>query len=373
MYAFILKASSEVPHIINDVSTSTVASVSDSEAAIDLVNAKDSLVLPSNWSLTHESNQQLRFCKTITSSESSPSIISHCLIVKHDGMWELFLYSKVIDVGTCSVLDPFENRLTLEALRSLILLLDSCVICSGHLEEHFCDFVRSKKGQLTGRNNRVVAVLDSSVTVEIDGKIHHETVRSPYCQLLTQATRCSVCKSSRALIRAAYNRWSKPKSPSATSAQSKVKISSLTTPLRNKRIHSLRQQIKSDTRRIKTLKAKLDHIIKSKGVVVDEELENELTSIMKDKTDTIRTNYPQDSFHRILWEQQLQVSQKANKRNVRWHPAVIRWCLYLKSISSSAYNAIRSSGFLTLPSDRTLPDYMHYTKSGVGFLPEVHC
>ena len=280
-----------------------------------------------------------------------------------------------VDIDTCSVLDRFKNstRLSFEELESLVQVLDSSVICCGHPDENFCNFVRSKKGQLTGRNNHVVAVLDSSVSIKVD-KIHHETIRSPYCQLLSQARakKCSTCRSSRVLIRSAYNRWNKPKSPSATSAKSKVKISSLTTPLCNKRINSLRQQVKSDSRCIKALKAKLDHISKTKGIVVDEELQTELASVLKDNTSTIRSLYPKESFHHILWEQQLEISQLANKRNIRWHPAIIRWCLYLKSISSSAYKAMQSSGFLTLPSDRTLRDYTHYTKSGIGFLPEVN-
>ncbi len=36
---------------------------------------------------------------------------------------------------------------------------------------------------------------------------------------------------------------------------------------------------------------------------------------------------------------------------------MIKWCVNLKLISSSAYNALRTSGFLKLPSERTLRDY----------------
>lgn len=51
---------------------------------------------------------------------------------------------------------------------------------------------------------------------------------------------------------------------------------------------------------------------------------------------------------------------------------LIKWCLNLKLLSSSAYDALQSSGFLKLPSERTLCDYTHYLTSSTGFQKEVH-
>ena len=50
---------------------------------------------------------------------------------------------------------------------------------------------------------------------------------------------------------------------------------------------------------------------------------------------------------------------------------IVRWCLYLRQKSSAAHDALRDSGFVTLPSSRTLFDYSHYTKSANGFQPDV--
>ena len=50
---------------------------------------------------------------------------------------------------------------------------------------------------------------------------------------------------------------------------------------------------------------------------------------------------------------------------------MIKWCLNIKLRSSAAYEAIRDSGFISLPSSRTLRDYTHHMKSSTGFLPEV--
>ena len=50
---------------------------------------------------------------------------------------------------------------------------------------------------------------------------------------------------------------------------------------------------------------------------------------------------------------------------------IIKWCLHLKMISSAAYHAMRSSGFIKLPSERTLRDYTHLIKAATGIQPEV--
>ena len=47
---------------------------------------------------------------------------------------------------------------------------------------------------------------------------------------------------------------------------------------------------------------------------------------------------------------------------------MIRWCLNLNLISSGVYGALRSSGVLVLPSERTLRDYTHWVKAASGFI-----
>lgn len=64
--------------------------------------------------------------------------------------------------------------------------------------------------------------------------------------------------------------------------------------------------------------------------------------------------------------------KKKDARQRRWHPAIVRWCLHLKLISSSAYHAVPAFGFLTLPSQRTLRDYTHFIKSEAGFKADVN-
>jgi len=51
---------------------------------------------------------------------------------------------------------------------------------------------------------------------------------------------------------------------------------------------------------------------------------------------------------------------------------LIRWCLHLKMLSTTAYrlyDTLRRQ--LVLPCGRTLRDYTHYIKAGFGIQPEV--
>ena len=48
---------------------------------------------------------------------------------------------------------------------------------------------------------------------------------------------------------------------------------------------------------------------------------------------------------------------------MRWHPAMIKWCLFLHHQSSRAYETLRRSGCIHLPSQCTLRDYLQCVKS----------
>lgn len=93
---------------------------------------------------------------------------------------------------------------------------------------------------------------------------------------------------------------------------------------------------------------------------------------MNENCERIKHTYPDGSFARLLWEEQLKSASVKDSRQIRWHPLMIKWCLNLKLISSAAYHAVCTSGFLRLPSERTLRDYTHYFKSQPGFHSQLN-
>ena len=52
---------------------------------------------------------------------------------------------------------------------------------------------------------------------------------------------------------------------------------------------------------------------------------------------------------------------------------MIKWCIYLRHQSSKAYETLRDSECIHLPSQRTLRDYSNCVKAVDGFSPEVDC
>lgn len=56
---------------------------------------------------------------------------------------------------------------------------------------------------------------------------------------------------------------------------------------------------------------------------------------------------------------------------MRWHPLMIKWCLYIRHQSQKAYEVIRDSGVICLPSQRTLRDYSNCVEAKAGFSRDV--
>ena len=69
---------------------------------------------------------------------------------------------------------------------------------------------------------------------------------------------------------------------------------------------------------------------------------------------------------RLFLEQQLKSNRVKTPNGMRWHPMIIRRCLYLRHKSTAAYESLSDSCFINLHSSRTLYDYSHY-RSAFGF------
>ena len=104
---------------------------------------------------------------------------------------------------------------------------------------------------------------------------------------------------------------------------------------------------------------------------MDESFHSDLLKIMDDGSDEIKKAYPEGSFAKLFWEEQLKAAKVSDSSQVQWYPIIIKWCINLKPMSSSSYHALRTSGFIKLPSERTLRDYTHYFINKPGFLDKV--
>ncbi|KAH3859782.1 hypothetical protein DPMN_102605 [Dreissena polymorpha] len=127
-------------------------------------------------------------------------------------------------------------------------------------------------------------------------------------------------------------------------------------------------EISDLTNTVWKLKRQYENSIKKEGVSVKEHESLELSSLMDSCSEQFKRGFPDsNSRQRLFWEQQELYANKPDKRGMRWHPMIIRWCLFLRQKSQAAYDAISESGFIKLPSSRTLYDYSHFLNSDLGF------
>ena len=105
---------------------------------------------------------------------------------------------------------------------------------------------------------------------------------------------------------------------------------------------------------VQRLREKLDMQITVQGLKVEDVIHDDLVAIMKNHSEDVLAKYGEDSFQGIFWSQQLKATAATGTSGRRWHPLIIKWCLYLHHISSKAYETIRNSGIITLPLSRTL-------------------
>ena len=145
----------------------------------------------------------------------------------------------------------------------------------------------------------------------------------------------------------------------------------MATPQLRKKATSLAADRKIDLQRIRRMTQKLQFLFEDQGIDLSSEISQDLTSVMAESRHEIEQLYPEGSFRRLFWDEQLKANKVKGKQGMRWHPLMIRWALNLKMRSGSAYHDMGEAGFIKLPSERTLRDYTHHFKETTGFQKEL--
>ena len=101
------------------------------------------------------------------------------------------------------------------------------------------------------------------------------------------------------------------------------------------------------------------------GKIVDDHTHNDLKSIMEENGNKVASSSSgSDSFMQIFYDQPKQAAAVNNAKHMKWHPLMIKWCLYLHHLSGSAYDLLRGSACL---STRTLRDYTYTSTTTIGY------
>ena len=112
------------------------------------------------------------------------------------------------------------------------------------------------------------------------------------------------------------------------------------------------------------IKAKVDKLIANQSVHLQDndaaDISHNYILIVMEVSPIVEGTFPLNSPQRIFWDQQKHYNSTKDKRQMRWHPLVIRFALNLKYLSGTAYRAVCQSGLINLPPEHTLSDYTHW-------------
>ena len=199
---------------------------------------------------------------------------------------------------------------------------------------------------------------------------HYLTIRHTDCDWLIQdasKTRCSACSQYRdsylrSKLRNLQNRTDEMIT-SSCSASSHTNYRYLDTPEKLKRMKNLQALVTKQRKKLSDYEKRLERHMRVSGVRIQEDIHGDIAELLE----KYKNAGDEESFKSIFWNQQIKNLTLKDKKQIRWHPLLIRWALYLHHKSSGAYETLRQSGIITLPSSRTLRDYRHFTPTQSGF------
>lgn len=91
--------------------------------------------------------------------------------------------------------------------------------------------------------------------------------------------------------------------------------------------HSYRSLLKTAER----LQKRIEDDTRKCAVVLDEESETYINdTIASPESEEYFKKLPPDSFQHLFWQQQVEAASRAKSSSMRWHPLMIRFCLYLR-------------------------------------------
>ena len=175
------------------------------------------------------------------------------------------------------------------------------------------------------------------------------------------SSRCPACSKYRKCLQKQILRQ-KQSTSSRVDQSSRVQYCNLNYAELLERSRNVSKKVHTEQVQCNRLRKQLDEIIRKHAVDVDAPTSELCHSTVQSALD----RFENGSLRKLFLEQQLKANNLKNKSSMRWHPSVIRWCLVIHSKSKSAYDYIRTSSVLDLPSDRTLRDYIAYRPLETG-------
>ena len=257
-------------------------------------------------------------------------------------------------------------QLNVQSVCTFLSYLSEISVCIGNPDDHIVGLIPEVGGGLSGRTGPLIAYREGDFMAQCGNVRYSGTLRHVDCRMLVFGARCSNCQEIRSILR---KRGARNKQPQGTQPTSKTYPALEDQRLKLKQLQQdkrrLSRRLTAMSSKVSSLEFSLRQLIVREGEVFYHQQNSDIESLVEDSVSEFEKAFPADSFQRCFWEEQLRYNRLSDKKGMRWHPLIIRWCLYIRSKSSKAYDGLRQ--FLNLPSQRTLYDYSHFTEHSTGF------
>ncbi|KAE8740549.1 hypothetical protein FOCC_FOCC013930 [Frankliniella occidentalis] len=333
--------SSDVEMVLSTSVPSTLENVVDVEASSEdlLLQVKKKLELftSKRWLVVVE-NEKLN-CVYYSVQQCLTS--QRCLTVNTAGDVKLFVHNVAVSI------EPFTKDLQppeplyaesvnsyVDKIASIMNNVQKMEICSGYDDAKFQDAWSSCS----------VGIVDHNPFLECR---YVETIRSHNCSLLVPSNkwRCSECLKLYKPLKRLTNAINLEERPIFTANKFLTEKQKLT-KLAKKQI-----DLKNTKKKLVRLRERMQEVIKKEAVVLNPAVAEDLSEILKNCTIT-----PAQS---VFLQQQIKASQVKKTCGMRWHPTMIRFALSVHLTSPAAYELLRQTGMVKLPSSSTLFEYSH--------------
>jgi hypothetical protein len=235
----------------------------------------------------------------------------------------------------------------------LLTNADNSHLCIGNPDRKSFEIRDERKGQFLDKSGKnVIAFFD-------ERQLPYPTIRYSKCHIFIEKgyNRCLKCEEHRATLHSFVSRSKKQHhSQTPISTSSHINYRFMTPSEKDFHMHALQREKRALQLKVKRLEGKLAAAIEATSITLDDEISSDFQKIMADEEECITKEYSKDSFPYIFWKQQQNaLARKGSTKNeMRWHPLIIKWCLYIRHHSSKAYEALRESSCISLPSQLTL-------------------
>ena len=244
----------------------------------------------------------------------------------------------------------YRRSMTNITISNLVLVIEKSVMCNGIV------FVENTSSVFF----HVIPLMindDDDEEVPLTPFPSMKFVRAQNCFVLADISKCESCQKQEKVFD--YGQKKKQKKL-ITPAKLKAPLAATDKSRIGAALKAERLKCQQTTAELNKMKLELQR----NSVQIDEQLSNDFTKILSDAKEVT-------PFMNLFWQQQKEMFKVGNRKNVRFHPMIIRYCLSLYLKSKAAYEELRNSGVLVLPSSRTLIDYKNHITPKVGFSNDI--